>query len=147
MINECQIISFSSHVNDITDHQPCTTCSTCTLGKESQPIYVMILHLVFPNEISNSVSWIFWIPHTWGKIDFWFVCEVIYPVWPSGQYHACLAGKHETESHCFPSQQSTTTCPPLLAWGMSSRQVCCVHDYTVYTPVGGNGRCSTRCDS
>ena len=29
---------------------------------------------------------------------------------------------------------------------MSGRRACCIHAYTVYTPIGGKGRCSTRCD-
>ena len=41
---------------------------------------------------------------------------------------------------------STIACPPLLTWGMSRWWACCIHAYTMNTPIGEKGRCSTRSD-
>ena len=46
----------------------------------------------------------------------------------------------------LPKLACTVACPPLLAWWMSRRWACCIHTYTVCTPISGKGRCSTRHD-
>ena len=66
----------------------------------------------------------------------------------------CQSAGHDSRvesrsAHCaggLPIKSQQPTSVTSVACREHDRLPCCIHAYTVYTPIGGKGRCRTRCD-
>ena len=62
---------------------------------------------------------------------------------------SCGSRVESTSAHCaggLPIKSRQPTSVTNMAYRERDWPPCCIHAYTVYTPIGGKGRCHTRCD-